>query len=168
MTTTWDCVPCEAKTRTGAACKRVTCKYARMCYQHTKIHSGLQLRPSRIPNAGLGLFATKNFPGNGHHVAFYGGPTNIVPVDEYNRTDSGYGLKINDDEVVDATSTQSGMGRYANECLARNQRNGHCIGQNSEFTSNDDGYAFVESLNDISAGDEIFVDYGDTYNGDYN
>lgn len=51
------CAQCQALTKTGTQCKKTTCKYLPTCYQHTKSIYHLEVKPSRIPNAGNGLFA---------------------------------------------------------------------------------------------------------------
>ena len=53
------CPRCSAITDKGQRCKRNTCLRYPYCYQHQKKIEGLELKQSRIPDAGKGAFATK-------------------------------------------------------------------------------------------------------------
>ena len=56
-----DCQRCQATCKgSEAQCRRITCKIADVCWQHLKSNFHLQVKKSRIPNAGLGLFTTKD------------------------------------------------------------------------------------------------------------
>ena len=56
------CPRCSAITDKGQRCKRNTCLRYPYCYQHQKKIEGLELKQSRIPDAGKGAFATRDFP----------------------------------------------------------------------------------------------------------
>ena len=102
------CVRCRANKQNGDRCTRRTCKYSKYCYQHAKKLDGLRVTQSNIPNAGLGLFATKQFR-KGQKVADYGGQ--IVSTASYRENPSGYGIQINRAVILDAKSqTQGGLG----------------------------------------------------------
>ena len=92
-----------------------------MCFQHTKQKKGLQVKKSKIKNAGLGLYATKDFQ-NGQKIADYGGV--VVSFAQYEKNPSGYGIHLNKKEVLDGKSTQSGLARYANNCRKVNKQKG--------------------------------------------
>ena len=47
-----ECAQCSATTRQGERCRIRTCKYAHMCWQHTKQLLHLGIKPSTIPNSG--------------------------------------------------------------------------------------------------------------------
>jgi hypothetical protein len=56
-----ECTQCTATAQsTGNRCKLRTCVSARYCWRHLITLEGLRIKPSTIPNAGLGLFTTKD------------------------------------------------------------------------------------------------------------
>ena len=123
--TEWECVQCSAQTKNGQQCSRWTCKYSDMCWQHTMRALGLKIAPSTIPGAGSGLFATRVFAEDSF-ICEYGGE--LVPRDEAEEEDykSEYVLAIDDDWVIDAKSTQSGLGRWAPRQQAPGLRRQQC------------------------------------------
>ena len=160
--TEWECVQCSAQTKNGQQCSRWTCKYSDMCWQHTMRALGLKIAPSTIPGAGSGLFATRVFAEDSF-ICEYGGE--LVPRDEAEEEDykSEYVLAIDDDWVIDAKSTQSGLGRWAVDCLPVN-RPQDCEDNNAEFEIDvENQSAALYATEEIQPGDEIFVSYGDVY-----
>jgi hypothetical protein len=67
---------------------------------------GIDVRPSTLAGAGIGLFAYKTFP-KGSKVASYSG--RLVPASE--AKDSEYAVAWRRGQVVDATSTLHSVGR---------------------------------------------------------
>jgi hypothetical protein len=78
---------------------------------------GIDVRPSTLAGAGMGLFAFKNFP-KGAQVASYSG--SLVPAAE--AKDNQYAVAWRRGQVVDASSTQHSVGRYANTCRSADKR----------------------------------------------
>ena len=156
-----DCQQCEALTKSRRRCKRRTCKYSKQCYQHTLINKGLSLGKSKIPNSGLGLYAEKKFK-RGDRIASYGGV--IVSSSDFKSSDSAYGLQVSNGEVLDSRSTQSGLGRYVNDCRASNKRRRQCKGKNSRLVWNSRSRtASVKATKTIQPGTEIYTSYGRGY-----
>lgn len=160
---TRECVQCSAYTNSGLRCKRSTCKYPDMCWQHTRQIKRLSIGPSNIRGAGDGLFTMRSIPIGGA-ITEYGGVD--VDADEFGRDDyqSHYGIKLNRHIVRDGKSTQSGLGRYANTCRAANVRANECTGNNARYSIDQRGDKIVTIKNmrnaRIPAGSEIFVNYG--------
>ena len=127
---TRDCARCSVTTSRGSQCKRTTCKYGGMCYQHTRKTYGVLVKTSKIPNSGSGLFATRDFK-RGDLIVPYTGK--LLSMEEYEQKEGFYALSLTKDHVVDAESTQSSVGRYANECRSSNKRKGDCTGINARF-----------------------------------
>jgi hypothetical protein len=162
-----ECHRCDAKVFGGRRCNRVTCKYAKMCWQHTIQNKGLRLGKSKIPGSGTGLFATKTFK-SGETVANYGGT--VMDRKAYERTDSEYGIAMNKSLVLDGKSTQSGMGRYANDCRRSNRDAKHCRDTNARLSIANSRSSLkrtggvaklkVKPRTTIKAGDEIYASYG--------
>ena len=158
-----ECKQCTAQTKAGARCKARTCKYADYCWIHTKTLLRLGLRPSSIPRSGSGLFTYVDIPANKNICEYKG--DNISSA-EYTATDSGYGIIIPHGRVIDGKSTQSSLGRYANDCRPANKRAGVCSGNNARYsinTRNGVSTVNVKSIKRIPAGSEIFVSYGAGY-----
>jgi hypothetical protein len=59
--TTLDCKQCIFIKGNGQRCKRRTCVRKDYCWQHLRSQKGVDVRPSTLPGAGLGLFAYKTF-----------------------------------------------------------------------------------------------------------
>ena len=153
-----ECVRCEAKTVSGKQCSRNTCIYSKMCWQHSIKFKGLKLKPSKIPDAGIGLFAAKTFKKNSK-VAKYGGK--VMTKKAYEKTDGVYGYEFKPGYVLNAESTQSGMGRYSNDCRKSNKK--YCKGINAKFSGRKKNNVFIKASKNIKKGSEIYTNYGDTY-----
>ena len=83
------CTRCIALKKNGAQCTRRTCKYSNMCWQHTKALKGLQIKPSGIRNAGLGLFTSKPFTNN-QTIARFGGDIVMSPTSSIEHSSPQY------------------------------------------------------------------------------
>ena len=124
------CIRCSAATRQGRGprCRNTTCIYSEFCSAHTKSLLDMALKPSGIPGAGRGLFTLKAIP-KGATIAAYKGDR--ITQAENDATPSGYGVGIPGGMVIDGRSTQSSLGRYANDCRAADRRAGRCPGNNA-------------------------------------
>jgi hypothetical protein len=158
-----DCVQCSASTRAGARCKNNTCIYGEFCNVHTKALFDLAIKPSKIPKSGKGLFTLKAIAKNQKIVKYTG---EIKTLDEYNKNPSGYAVAISKGRVIDAASTQSELGRYANDCRASNRKAGQCNGSNARFSVSYKGGTptiWIKSTKNIPANSEIYISYGHEY-----
>ena len=159
-----ECVKCAGITKSGNECTRQTCKYSKYCWQHTKQISGLKLAPSKIANAGDGLFTTREFK-RGHKITNYGGVE--YTLEDWKKLSGSYGAKFRG-KILDARSTQSdGLGRWANDC--RGDTVG-CTKNNATWSTfngnNKKGLPPKLSLRakvNIPIGDEVYVSYGKAY-----
>ena len=153
-----DCVQCLATTKGGHGqrCTRTTCIYPSYCWQHAGAHYSTKLAASTIPRAGLGLFARRDLSPR-EVIAAYTGHVSREPID------GDYVIQINRRKFIDASSTQSSMARYANDCRTASRRAGHCSGNNAKFTPSASGADLRVGARPIRAGEEIFVDYGRDY-----
>jgi SET domain-containing protein len=156
-----DCVTCKATKKDGQRCTRKTCKYVEMCWQHTKKEKSLVVKKSSIKGAGDGLYTTKEIK-KGDKVASYTGEKKTRQ--EYDQNISGYGVEITKQMILDARSTQTGLGRYVNDCRAANKRRGECKGNNARFTvDRKSDSVSVKATKRIKAGEEVFLSYGRKY-----
>lgn len=118
----------------------------------------LVVKDSSIPGSGKGLF-TKIFIPKGTRIVEYKGKITTWK-EVKNEHDNGYIYTINNNHVINARPTPKALARYANDAKGLVRIKG--ITNNSTYV-NDDNKAYIESTKDISAGAEIFVDYGKEY-----
>ena len=155
------CQRCGANTRGDVRCKKQTCKYQPYCFIHQKSVLGLVVKLSNIPNAGLGLFTTRDIPRNAIVCPYGGELTNRQSLHQRYGVEPGdfapYGL--------DGTSTGRwskdsacvrGVGSYANHALEA-RANVRFAPNNRTQTIN------LISKKAIPSGSEILVNYGRDY-----
>ena len=118
----------------------------------------LEVKESTIPGSGKGLFTTTFIPKGTLIVEYKGRVTTWKEVK--NDSDNGYIYTINNNHVIDAKKTLKALARYANDAKGLVKVKG--ISNNCVYT-NDGLKAYIESVKDIPAGAEIFVDYGKEY-----
>ena len=156
-----DCVRCSAVSRRGRQCSRSTCKYSNLCWQHTQSQLQLKIAPSGIKESGDGLFTLKAIK-KGETVTPYEGK--LMTTTEWKQNPSEYGIQITKNYVIDARSTQSGLGRWANDCRPQNRADGDCANNNCKFSINRQRKtAKIVATRNIPAGAELFVSYGANY-----
>ena len=103
-----ECDRCVAIAKSGNRCRLRTCK-GRKCWIHTKKDEGLRIKPSQIPNAGEGLYATKRFA-KGERIADYTGEkmTRVQVGNRYPGHVTGeYVMCRSDTECFDGRKTNS-------------------------------------------------------------
>ena len=102
--TIWDCVRCTAHTAQGVQCSRRTCKYADRCWQHARATWGVRIAPSTLPDAGDGLFATRDFA-EGEVIVPYGGDMRVLDAwEEDDLAGTDYWRQVNHVNLRDARS----------------------------------------------------------------
>lgn len=152
-----ECARCEAETKSGAQCKRRTRKQLPFCFEHARSILHVDIRPSTIPGAGLGLFALQEFKNNDLIVPYKGELLTKDQVDErYGAGLAKFVLQINKNTYIDSACSR-GTGSFINTNPGNN---------NSRFSvySGRGGYppgASVRATKQIHIGAEIFVDYGE-------
>lgn len=156
-----ECVRCSALTEDQTRCKRETCKYPVKCWQHTRLLDHLVVKQSGIPGAGMGLYTTVPLR-SGDFITMYSG--RLQRHADYDQTDGEYGVHLNNEYVINSTSSQDALGRYINDCRAANKRQRHCGGKNARFVVNNRNNTIrVVATKRIPAGSEIFLSYGVDY-----
>ncbi|HEV7333356.1 MAG TPA: SET domain-containing protein [Flavisolibacter sp.] len=113
---------------------------------------------STIPGAGKGLF-TKIDIEKGTRIVEYKGRRTVWK-EVKNDSTNYYIYTINRNNVIDAQKTLSALARYANDAKGFVRVKG--VNNNCVYV-NDGNRAFIESVKDIPAGAEIFVDYTQDY-----
>lgn len=158
-----DCSRCVGIKKDTKRCTRRTCKIAHKCFQHLRIEDGLAVKKSKILGAGLGLFATTEFPFHPHlknqvTIAKYNIVSefmNQAPLKKGQATDYTWCADKKERRCFSATSTQSTVGRYCNAC----DRPKHRKECNAKINQSGN----IKPIKTIQAGDEILIDYGPSY-----
>jgi len=116
----------------------------------------LQIKKSKLPNAGKGLFTKIDIP-KGKRVVEYKGKLrlwkNVKHLDGYN----GYLMYITRNAVIDAKPAIDTFGRYANDANGLGKTPG--LKNNCEYVS-EGTKCYIKSLRLIKKGEEILVGYG--------
>lgn len=119
----------------------------------------VEIKVSKLPNAGKGLFAKEFIPKETRIVEYKGKVTSWKEVD-CNDGNNGYIYYVKRNHVIDASRHPSALARYANDAKGLERMKG--IRNNSVYV--EDGIkVFIESKKDIAAGEEILVEYGKEY-----
>jgi hypothetical protein len=146
---------CAAYSKNGRRCKNNTL-HGIYCYSHHRA-KGVRIKTSTIPDAGLGLFATKEFH-RGENIAPYSG--DIIPEDDLDAGDL-YALQIKKTPprlFISARRTNTGAGRYANA------RRGDQGDNNSQLVYDRVGrVGNVRATTTIRPEQEVTVPYGRGY-----
>ena len=118
----------------------------------------LYVDKSTIPSAGEGLFTSVDIE-KGELVIEY---TGEITTWEDVRHDSNnlYIYFVSEEYVINAKDRPEDIARYANDAHGLTRVNG--LHNNCKFV-NINGRIFIKATKKISAGDEIFVNYGKTY-----
>ena len=118
----------------------------------------LYIDDSTIPGAGKGLFTNIDIPKGARVVEYKGRRTTWKEVK--NDSTNYYIYTINRNNVIDAQKTLSALARYANDAKGFTRVKGLV---NNAVYINEGKRAFIETVKDIPAGAEIFVDYTQDY-----
>lgn len=113
---------------------------------------------STIPGAGKGLYTSIEIQKGTRIVEYKGRRTTWKDVKD--DSTNYYIYTINRNNVIDAQKTLSALARYANDAKGFTRVKG--LTNNCVYV-NDGTRAFIESVKDIPAGAEIFVDYTQDY-----
>ncbi|HEY4522120.1 MAG TPA: SET domain-containing protein [Candidatus Paceibacterota bacterium] len=111
------------------------------------IDAPIRIAKSR-PGLGLGLFATAPLA-RGERIVEYTGTR--VSASEADHLKTRYVLEVDDRWAIDG-SPRHNIARYINHSCAPN-----CEGDLS------DGRVFIRAMQNIAAGEELTLDYGDEY-----
>jgi histone-lysine N-methyltransferase EZH2 len=117
---------------------------------------GVEVRPSQIRAAGLGLWATRDFPKGAHLFNYEGERLKTREYDErYADEAMGvYGIKLTSRTVIDARRTDSGVARYICSYQGSGKK------PNVEYQSTSKVIEMV-TTRAIKAGEELLGDYGE-------
>tara|TARA_R110002012_G_scaffold158318_3_gene319718 strand:- start:1809 stop:2315 length:507 start_codon:yes stop_codon:yes gene_type:complete len=162
------CGQCEATTKNGTRCKLRTCRTLKYCWIHLKKIDGLQIKKSEIPDAGLGLFSTKNRPYSktktNPTITYY----SAERISDKPNEESDYILKVSKNHYLDSQNPRNFVGRYINSFQYHQDRLKRRA--NVRFTrgttiyKKDDRYVVpIKQKTKINKGDELYINYGADY-----
>jgi hypothetical protein len=155
------CPRCTAISATGQRCKNNSCVSRPMCWVHTKSKLGLRVKKSKIPGAGLGLYAANNktFKKDQKIVNYTG---KRMTAAAYELTDSNYGFAVNNGIVIDSSGPRGSVARYANDCLDKNKK--YCKRNNAYAEIRESNNSLViKADHKIKPNQEIYLEYGDDF-----
>jgi uncharacterized protein len=116
----------------------------------------LQIKRSRIPGSGKGLF-TKIFIPAGTNIVEYTGK--IISWKEV-KADNAYIFYVTRNHVIDAGPYKTALARYANDARGIYRLKGKH--NNADYV--EEGLSvFIQATRDIQKGEEILVGYGKEY-----
>jgi SET domain-containing protein len=119
----------------------------------------LYISRSSIPSGGYGLFTRTFIPKGSRIIEYKGKVTTWKEVNHRNGT-NGYIYFINRKHVLDAFTYRKALGRYANDASGMKRRKG--LKNNATYVTV--GLkVYIDAIEDIPAGSEIFVGYGKEY-----
>jgi SET domain-containing protein len=119
----------------------------------------LVIKPSTLPDAGMGLF-TKTFIAAGTRVVEYKGRVTTWKEVEHDH-DNVYLFTVTPNHVIDARRSLKSFSRYANDARGFTRIKG--VTNNAIYVQDENNRVFLEAKRDIPAGAEIFVSYGNDY-----
>ena len=149
------CGRCTAQTAKGTQCRNRVCIGVDICHAHRKSKLGLVVKTSTLPNAGKGLFTTKELKKKRRlHMKYQGDILTPEQNDERHGASqydhNAYGLQVGD-SIIDA-SCKRGLMSLANGSKSKST-------SNAEFTKS----GYVRTTKKIPANKEILVHYGKDY-----
>jgi len=147
---------CTAINTRGRVCGKQT-SVEPLCPTHLARIFGVAVRPSSIPDAGLGLFTLRDIRKNSIIVPPYTGVTHSADSIRalYQDGSAPCTLQINNDVFVDA-SYQRSWAAFINHA-ERKKANARFAIWTARRVAN------IRATRDIKAGSEIFIDYGNDY-----
>lgn len=116
----------------------------------------LIIKPSQLPNSGMGLFTKTDIPKGSRTIEYTGRRKkwkDVKHLDGHN----GYLLRLSRTTAIDAKPKRSGLGRYTNDAMGISRIPG--LRNNAEYLIYGNR-VFIEATRNIRKGEEIFVSYG--------
>ncbi|AAR26960.1 FirrV-1-G2 [Feldmannia irregularis virus a] len=175
---TWSCPllcqRCAYVRPNGEQCKKRVCVGHPFCWIHVRAAFGVTVKTSTIPNAGKGLFATRDFKKNTWICPYFG---EIIDANCFVQRYPGKAtapyaemlpLNTTPRKYVDSACTRSvgslANGKFKGDGSVSSLRHHNCF---TRYRPVGDGFkgVWLKSTKTIKAGDEIFNWYGE---GNYN
>lgn len=157
---------CTARLSSGRQCKHHLKNTYPYCALHTRKILGLKVDKSRLPGAGLGLFATKTFLPNEFIVEYTGERLSRRQMKHLPKSrNCDYVFEISNNSYVDAKDRGS-VARYMNDPIPNGLKPNVQFNTYHEDCPNHLSYGGrvgVEATQQINPGEELLVNYGPSY-----
>lgn len=166
-----NCVQCRYKLVSGRRCHNTTCDRFPYCWIHMKKEYGLVVKPSTIPNSGLGLFFVGYTDDDGNFVnkikigeiVTYYSTKRLLTKRQYDAKfsdDASYGFCLSKKVCLDGGPTDNYPGRLLNH-KSTDRAN---VRWGGKVTKEGDRYLLpMYARKRIDVGRELFIDYGAEY-----
>ncbi|RMF36440.1 MAG: SET domain-containing protein [Chlorobiota bacterium] len=140
----------------GERCRRLTTLTHPYCAHHTRLVHGVEVRPSTIPGAGLGLFAVRRIPKDTFLFHYDGDRLSVAEYSErYVELGFGpYAIELNQRTVIDAHRTDAGIARFICSYHGSGRK------PNVQYLSTGKCVE-VWTIRTIEPGQELLADYGE-------
>ena len=156
------CDRCEHIKAGGGRCRNRVCFGTPLCWIHTKIVYGVQVRDSTLADAGKGLFATRDFEQGEWIIPYIGELINETCLnDRYGDDTAPYASAFSRRRYIDG-ACMWGTATPANGLFRRDGRSRTVNAHNTVIENRNSGL-WLRARRQISEGDEMFVWYGDDY-----
>lgn len=133
-----------------------------VCWQHTRKEYGIKTMQSLIPNAGLGLFAIKDFYIRDWICPYVGElVSDECLTDRYGDDTAPYATDHVDGAIDSAC--MRGTASLANGLFTANGISRAKRFHNAQIVYNPDGIIWVRATKRINNGSEIYIHYGRQY-----
>lgn len=119
----------------------------------------LEIKQSKIPGAGMGLFTNKPIKKETVIIEYTGTITTWKEVNHYEGTNV-YIYYVNRNHVIDALHHKDSLARYVNDARGLKKIKG--LRNNTQYIKIK-GKIYIQSVTNIAAGAEIMVSYGKEY-----
>ncbi len=116
-------------------------------------------KKSQLPNAGLGLFARKNFK-EGEKIVEYKGKIQTWKEAVKENWENPYLFWVTAKRVINPIKSKTAMAHYANDASGPAKVKG--LKNNAEYEV-EGNRCFIVATRDIKRFEEVFVNYGDEY-----
>ena len=166
------CYRCAAQTGRGAQCTRKVCIGLPYCAQHMRSMLSLEIRPSDIPGAGLGVFAIRRIAKasklvfhEGDEIAEYFGEclTTQEHSKRYGSEQYGLGVYSYDDDA--GNTIDASCARSVASMINSHPNHHNC---EAEILTDEKGpggchIIRIVATEDIKDGEELLLNYGERY-----
>lgn len=163
------CARCTYIKADGIQCRNRVCYGSPLCWQHNKILYGVKSRPSTIPGAGKGLFATRAFAQDAWICPMTCEQITQACLNQrYPGDMTAPYVDVDENQNITDCACSRGIGSQANALFDANglvlDQNLHNANANTRFNANGNSMGiWIEARTNIAAGDEIFLWYGPNY-----
>lgn len=123
----------------------------------------LEPRPSGIPGAGFGLFATRKFCAGAVVCVYRGRTLTTSEAAKLETAERYYLMRVGPQRYVDASAEDSCLARFINDARRAAKQTCWFDKQPDGAPGYDTPVALVRALRDIEAGEELFAPYGSWY-----